>query len=661
MSKLFYPKLAANSIKKNSKTYFPYILTCIFTIAMYYMMYSIATNKGISKIHGGDSLQMILGYGIFVIGFFSVIFLFYTNSFLIKRRKKEFGLFNILGMEKKHISKMLCLETLYIAVLSLISGILSGILLSKLMYLLLLKILHFDIRLGFEVSVPGIISTLILFSIIFVLILLNALRQIHLTNPIELLKGGQVGEKEPKTKWILATIGIISLGIGYYISITTKDPLASFGIFFIAVIFVIIGTYFIFIAGSIALLKMLRKNKKFYYKSNHFISVSGMIYRMKQNAAGLASICILSTAVLVMLSTTISLYIGMEDVIRGRYARNIITDVQNASSSTVNNVNNIINQEISKSNFSVNNVTNYKYINFTLIRNENSFTAKESDNLSSGMMSDKIAIITFIPLSDYNKIEKSNKVLNNNEVLLYSTKEEINSNNIKINNINLNIKEKLPKLNIGTSQMDNLINSYYIVVPNENLIRDVYSSFESKEPFKDLNYYYGFDTNSSREDQIKLTNSIETSIKNANVKAQVEGAEKERETFFSLYGGLFFLGIFLGTLFIMATVLIIYYKQISEGYDDKNRFEIMQKVGLSKQEVKKSIRSQVLTVFFIPLITAAIHIAFAFNVINKLLMLLGLINTALFAWCTIGTILVFGVFYAIVYVLTAKVYYKIVS
>lgn len=279
-------------------------------------MYAVSINKGIDKIHGGDSLKIILGFGVYVIGIFSVIFLFYTNSFLIKNRKKEFGLFNILGMEKQHISKMLFLETLYILGISLILGLLLGILLSKAIYLLLLKLLNFNAQMGFEVPLPAILSTILLFCLIFVLMLLNTLRQVHLSKPIELLKGSSVGEKEPKTKWLLTIIGLICLGIGYYISLSTIDPIASITQFFIAVIFVMVGTYLLFTAGSIALLKILRKNKRYYYKSNHFISVSGMIYRMKQNAVGLANICILSTAVLVMLSTTVSMYIGLEDVLR---------------------------------------------------------------------------------------------------------------------------------------------------------------------------------------------------------------------------------------------------------------------------------------------------------------------------------------------------------
>lgn len=661
MNKLFYSKLAASSIKKNSKTYLPYILTCICTIAMYYIMNSLSINDGINGIRGADMIKTTMSFGTTVIAIFSVIFLFYTNSFLIKRRKKEFGLFNILGMEKKHIAKMISLETLYIAVTSLVLGLLLGVLLSKLMYLLLLKIIHFDVQLGFDIPLSSITSTLILFGGIFVLILLNTLRQIHLTKPIELLKGGEAGEKEPKTKWIMSIIGAICLFIGYYLSVSNEDPIKSLQSFFTAVLLVIIGTYCLFTAGSIAFLKMLRKNKNYYYKSTHFISVSGMIYRMKQNAVGLANICILSTAVLVMISTTVTMYVGMEKSIRAMYPRNIIVSVDNTSKEDEDKINNIIKEEITKANVAENNVIYYSSRAFVALQDNNSFSGKESDKLNPANSGDKVSMLNLIPLNEYNRLQNTNASLKDNEILLYGGK-ELPSNTIKVNNIEFNIKEKINELTIDTNKMDNIVNTYHIIVPNDKTIENLAASFGVKnENIKGLTYYYGFDTTASREDQIKLTNDIKSSLTNAKIEASVNAAEEDREQFLTLHGGLFFLGIFLGLIFIMATVLIIYYKQISEGYDDKKRFEIMQKVGMSKGEVRKSIRTQVLTVFFIPLVASVIHIAFAFNIIRRILILISLPSTSLFVWCTIGTIIVFGILYAIVYALTARVYYKIVS
>lgn len=660
MNKFFYSKLALNNIRKNSKTYFPYILTCISTIAMYYIMYALSINCDLPSANAQEAIKTILTFGIYVIAIFSVIFLFYTNSFLIKRRKKEFGIFNILGMEKKHISKILLLETTFISLFSLIIGIVLGILLNKLMYLFLLKILNIDVQMGFNIPLQALISTLILFVIIFTLIFLNSFRQIHLTNPIELLRGGDVGEKEPKTKWFMTIVGFLCLGIGYYISLTTKNPIQSLSSFFIAVILVIIGTYALFIAGSITVLKILRKNSKFYYKPNHFISVSGMIYRMKQNAAGLANICILSTMVLVMLSTTVCMYIGLEDSLHRQYPNDISISI-NETSQDVTKIDSIIEQQALSYKSPIKNKVAFKGSNLMTKQTGNTFEGKKSDLVNNPSLTD-LTYLVMISLDDFNSLEKTNITLKDNELLIYDTSKKTAYNDIKINNLNFKIKNNLKEVKFLSKDNFDLMNAYFIVTPNQNIMKDIaLSSLDNEKDFKGFSYSYSFDTTIDKKSQVKLIDSISKTLNSENLEANVNGVEKARESFLVLYGGLFFLGIFLGLLFIMATVLIIYYKQISEGYDDRKRFEIMTKVGMSQDEIKKSIRSQVLMVFSIPIITACIHIAFAFNVISKLLSLLVIKNTTLFMMCTIGTIIVFIILYAIVYSLTARVYYKIVS
>ena len=317
MSSSIYGKLALTNLKNNRKTYIPYILTAILTVMMYYIMDGLVRNSALSE----QNLHLILVYARMVIVIFSVIFLFYTNSFLIKRRKKEIGVYNILGMGKRHIAKMLTVETMVTAIVSIGIGILFGVIFSKLMFLILLKILNYDIGMDFEISISTLLYTLVFFLVIFIMTLIYNLFQIQLSNPVELLHGSSQGEKEPKTKWFMALFGIASLGVGYVIAITVDHPLAAIQAFFVAVVCVILGTYALFTAGSVALLKGLRKNKKFYYQTKHFSSVAGMIYRMKQNAVGLANICILSTMVLVMISTTISLYVGIEDVLDTRFPR----------------------------------------------------------------------------------------------------------------------------------------------------------------------------------------------------------------------------------------------------------------------------------------------------------------------------------------------------
>lgn len=657
MNRRFFPKLAVINIKKNAKTYIPYMLTCIGTIMMFYNMYNMSLDKGFENMIGGADLKMIMGFGTYVIGIFACIFLFYTNSFLIKRRKREFGLFNILGMEKKHISKTMAYETYYVGIISLAAGISSGILLSKLLHLLLLKLLKFPVELGFHIDFKAVAGTVILFCFIFLATYVNTLRQIHLAKPVELLSGGQVGEKEPKVKWLLVAAGIICLFIGYYIAITTESPLEAMLLFFIAVILVIAGTYFLFTTGSIALLKLLRKNKKYYYKTRHFTSVSGMLYRMKQNAVGLSNICILSTMVLVMVSGTIALYFGSEDALRTRFPRNVMVkgfEVPKGGSETLTKS---IEAILKKNKLEPENIVYYSSQVFNLNREGNEYTNyyKEVNMNASGT-----TVFTCIPLSDYNRTAKESKTLKNGQCLLYEANGSIPGKSVKLGNTEFTIKERLGALDGITDPTDQLIKNFYLVLPNENTISELYLDLTGEE-YPGMGYYYGFDTNADAKSMLSVSDKLGDMIKKNGFSGYSECVEQMRNDFNILYGGMLFLGIFLGLLFIMAMVLIIYYKQISEGYDDKERFRIMQNVGMSHAEVKKSIRSQVLTVFFLPLVTAGIHVAFAFKMITKLLSLLNLTNVPLFAWCVAGTLLIFTLFYGIVYVLTAKVYYRIVA
>lgn len=657
MNRRFFPKLAVINIKKNAKTYIPYMLTCIGTIMMFYNMYNMSLDKGFENMIGGADLKMIMGFGTYVIGIFACIFLFYTNSFLIKRRKREFGLFNILGMEKKHISKAMAYETYYVGIISLAAGISSGILLSKLLHLLLLKLLKFPVELGFHIDFKAVAGTVILFCFIFLATYVNTLRQIHLAKPVELLSGGQVGEKEPKVKWLLVAAGIICLFIGYYIAITTESPLEAMLLFFIAVILVIAGTYFLFTTGSIALLKLLRKNKKYYYKTRHFTSVSGMLYRMKQNAVGLSNICILSTMVLVMVSGTIALYFGSEDALRTRFPRNVMVkgfEVPKGGSETLTKS---IEAILKKNKLELENIVYYSSQVFNLNREGNEYTNyyKEVNMNASGT-----TVFTCIPLSDYNRTAKESKTLKNGQCLLYEANGSIPGKSVKLGNTEFTIKERLGALDGITDPTDQLIKNFYLVLPNENTISELYLDLTGEE-YPGMGYYYGFDTNADAKSMLSVSDKLGDMIKKNGFSGYSECVEQMRNDFNILYGGMLFLGIFLGLLFIMAMVLIIYYKQISEGYDDKERFRIMQNVGMSHAEVKKSIRSQVLTVFFLPLVTAGIHVAFAFKMITKLLSLLNLTNVPLFAWCVAGTLLIFTLFYGVVYVLTAKVYYRIVA
>lgn len=641
--------------------YIPFILSSILTITMYYMVSSLSMNPNMKDMLGGDIMQQILGLGIFVITVFAVIFLFYTNSFLIKRRKREFGLFNILGMEKKHLSVVIALESLIAFFVSMVLGIGVGILLDKAFYLLIAKMLNASFTLGFYISYQSIVNSIILFLIIFILMYIFSLIQINLSNPIELLHGEQHGEKEPKTKWLLTIIGLICLGTGYYMSVSIEDPITAFAFFMVAVILVILGTYMLFTAGSIVILKLLRKNKRYYYKTNHFISVSNMIYRMKQNAVGLSNICILSTMVLVMLSTTISLSVGMNDIVKTRFPRDITVGINSVDSNQALHTIDNINYAIKQAGISTDNELFYRTLSVSAINNGDTYTfgyeGVELQDVS------KVVALYFIPLEDYNTTEGTNVSLDPDEVLIFPAKNQFDHKTINIGSNTFKVKKVLNSLKADSNYTANLQKSMFVVVDSmdtllmiDNLQKQVYGDHASY-----ISTSYDFDLDKSKGMSVKeATDALIANYPEDTTYMMVDSQEANSEGLFSLYASFLFVGIFLSFLFIMATVLIMYYKQITEGYEDKKRFEIMQKVGLDKREVKKTINSQVLTVFFLPLIVAAIHVVFAFPMIEKMLRLLYMDNTNLYIMTTVICFGVFALVYILIYFLTSKVYYGIV-
>lgn len=666
MNKLYYSKLAVNNIKKNGKLYFPYILTCIGSVMMFYIICALFQNSQLGDMFGGAQLQLLLGLGCGIIGLFVTIFLFYSNSFLMKRRKKEFGLYNILGMEKRHISRIMLYESLYTSVFSLIAGLGAGILFSKLIFLALLKILHFDVVLGFEAPVQAVVITAILFCVIFLLCLLNNLRQIHLVNPIELLKGGQVGEKEPKAKWISAVIGALCLAGGYAIALIVKEPMSALMLFFVAVVLVIIGTYLLFGAGSIALLKMLRKNKTFYYKTNHFISVSGMMYRMKQNATGLSNICILSTMVLVMVSGTISLYAGMDDVLKARHPKEFMITAVQSTPEARKEMKATISSVLEKNGVQANNSVSYHSLSFSALQQEDHFQVENYEGQATIPALGDLRTMYFVPLEDYNNgvpADQQKTLQTEADALLFYNRSAYNYDTLHIFDSTFRVQVSDETFQLNGFESAEMTSCYFLIVKNMDVVNrmDALQKAVYGEHSSDIKDMYGFDPGLDNEKAAALFSDLQAALKQTPTQDFAESRQNSLNDFYTIYGGLFFLGIFLGVLFIMATVLIIYYKQVSEGYEDKERFRIMQNVGMSHSEVKKSIHSQVITVFFLPLVTAGLHVCFAFSVIAKLLALLQLSNTTLFLFCMLGTFLVFALFYALIYSATAKAYYKIVS
>lgn len=642
MNNFIYEKLAVTNLKNNRKTYVPYIFTGVLTVMMFYIIDALSRGKGITQ----DTLKICLQYATGVIVVFAVIFLFYTNSFLIKRRKKEIGVYNILGMGKRHIARMMAVETILTAGISILGGLVFGIIFGKLMYLLLLKILHNSVDMQFSVNGTAIVQTVILFAGIFLLTYLYNILQIQLVNPVELLHGGNQGEKEPKSRWLLVIVGVAALGNGYWIALTTEAPLEALLKFFVAVVCVIIGTYALFIAGSIVVLKILRKNKAYYYNPKHFTSVSGMIYRMKQNGAGLANICVLSTMVLVMVSTTVSLYAGMEDILDSRFPRDVSIVCNEADTNKEETLQRLIKEQCEKAGVKITDRVRYRYGSMNAVLKGNNLEKVEQyypDN--------HFYYVEMITQEEYNRIEKKNVSLKEQEILTYTTNGKCGKKQINIAGQNYQVKKELSEMTSQPKSTAEMYKTLYIVFANAEQI----------ERIESFSYADKFNLKGDDGKQKEALEQIQNEFYEKFPDGTMESRMLSRSSFYELYGGLFFIGIYLGSMFIMATVLIIYYKQISEGYDDRERYQIMKKVGMSKKEVKRSIRSQVLSVFFLPLVVAVIHVAVAFKVMTKILGVLNLTNLSLFAVCTIITIAVFAVFYIIVYSITAKEYYRIVN
>ena len=671
MGKLYF-KLAKTNLSNNKPFYIPYIISSIITVAMLYMMSFLSDNKGLNKIMGADSLATIFRLGVGIIVIFSYIFLFYTNSFIIKRRKKEIGVYNILGMEKRHLSKVLFVETIYSAIISLVCGIIVGIAFSKFILMVLYGIIGIHKTVEFFVNIHGIILCVVSFGILFLLTFLYNFMQIKLANPIELLRGTNVGEREPKTKIFMTIVGVVCLAIAYYIAITTENPLNVLTLFFVAVLLVIIGTFALFTAGSIALLKLLRNNKKFYYNKRHFMAVSGMLYRMKQNAAGLASICILSTMVLVVISTTVSMYVGIQDELMARYPNDVCVTVDyNSVIDKSSEIEKAIFDEIDSA--EVKNKKAFSYLSVFVGQKGDGFTTyKEHLSYQNSYLFYILSKDDFIKI-DNNFKDKIGNISKGEAVVVLNKKYD--KKDIKIFGKNYKVNKSFEHTEDNDLYVISTLNGLgYIILDNDESVQELYD-VQEKMLGKGANYYTNkirFDFKSGNKKQKaaaykKIDNAVKKYFKeNKNDKKEissywVESRQENEQNFYLLYGGLFFLGIFLGTMFLIVTVMIIFYKQITEGYDDRERYQILEKVGMSSREVKDTIKSQIRIVFVLPIFAAAVHVTAAFPMVNRILKMLNLNNEKLFAGCLAATIIAFAVIYYLVFKVTSRAYYKIVK
>ena len=622
------------------------------------MMYIIGSLQQISTDYSG-TLAFSLQLGIVVTSVFSVVFLFYTNSFLMRRRKKEFGLYNILGMEKRHLARLIFWETALMLAVSLTLGLAAGVLLDKLMHLVLSRLVGQAVSLTFAVSPGSMRYTAALICITFALILLSSVRQVYVARPVELLRSAEVGEREPKARWLLGLLGLISLGTGYWLSATVKDAGAMILFFFVAVLLVIAGTYLLFTAGSVTLLKALRKNRRYYYKPDHFISVSGMIYRMKQNAVGLANVCILSTMVLVMVFSTLSLWLGMEDTLNSCLRSDI--DVRSASTD-VSALEAAVDETLRQAGASREDTWTYRYLSFSALPTPEGFVSSVSFAESDALIASP-ATFQVMVVEDYNRMLGRSETLAPGEALLECTRGNYEGDTLRLLNETFTIKARISD-GLGAGQALASIYDYYcLVVDSMDTLRRLDS--EQKAAYGDLASAIltsmSFALLPASPQLSEQVAALLRSQADADGFTSVAERTELRENLMTLYGGLLFVGLFLGLLFIMAMILIIYYKQITEGYEDRERYRIMRKVGLSRREIRRSISSQILIVFFLPLAAAGLHVAFAFPGIVTMFRALSMTNVTLIAGCALGSFAGFAALYGAVYLLTARVYYRIVS
>lgn len=676
-----YPKLAWDGIRKNKRFYLPYILTCIGMVMMFYIIHYLAAMPTLKDMPGGRTMEMVLGFGFWIVALFAVIFLFYSNSFLMRRRQKEFGLYNMLGMGKGHLSIVLFWENLVLFVISMAGGLLSGILLSKMAELCLTTVLNGEPDYALYINWDAFVDTWIIFIPVFALIFIKNLINIRKSSAVALLKSENVGEKPPKANYLFGIAGIAILAVAYYIAVTIENPLIAMAWFFVAVCLVIVGTYLLFISGSVMLCKLLQRNKRYYYQKNHFVSVSSMTYRMKRNGAGLASICILSTMVLVMMMGAGSLYFGKEDSLNTRYPTDINASVDfltegnehlytpEKESAFLSRVDKVLEE------YGVEPKDAQQVLSTTvtgMLKDGKLILDPSTVNSADTQTMDYVTQIILIPLSYYNRSFNAQETLGENEVIIQCVRRTYEDNTITLNDGTIwTVKKQIKDVISSGDAAMSMIPSVFIITDDvESAFRTFNAELNeiSEEYMCRLELSYVFDADISNKEKIELGAAIEEAVRDMQISGEsvfysygVECKEKERADYYGLFGGIFFLGIFLSIIFLAATVLIIYYKQVTEGYEDEARFGIMRKVGMTTRDIRKSINSQMLTVFFLPFITAALHVGFAFPIVQKLLVMFNLRNTMLSILITGIAIVVFGIFYAIVYRITSNAYYTIVS
>ena len=675
MKRSFYPRLAVDGMRKNRRMYGPYLAMGVLMAAICYILSALSRSDALRTLPGGDNLCMIMALGNVVLLIFSVIFLFYTNSFLIRRRRREFGLYNVLGMSKRNLARILTWETLLTAAIVIAGGLFFGVLLSKLIELAIVKMMGGTATLAFPFDLSALLGTAGGFAVIYALLWLVSVVRVGRSTAVALLRSEAAGEKPPRANWFLSLLGLILLSAAYYLAVSIKNPLDAITWFFVAVVLVIFATYLLMITTSVLLCRVLQKDKRYYYRANHFVSVSSMAYRMKRNGAGLASICILATMVLVMISSTASLYFGKEDSLRTQYPREVNVQLWLSSLSQMEDHNldlfrTAAQQAVEDCGGEMQDVMDYRYINTTGYPMEDGIEMDWREYDHDSLIYSKLRDYFFVTEADYEAQTGEQLDIPEGAVALrtYDCDDAPLELRIRRGGTLRVAESRKGSDQLGLAQNSNIAR-VVVIVPDMQAILDVFPA--SIQDIKDSNSFrwvYGFDTGLDADGQRAVSEAVSEHI-NALDLGEGQGydwyslalREENRADFYGNYAGMFALGILLSVVFILAAVLIIYYKQLTEGYEDQARFAIMQNVGMTRREIRRSINSQLLTVFYLPLLFAGLHLAFAFPMIRRLLMLFSLYNIGLFAAVTAISFAVFAALYAVVYRQTAGAYYAIVS
>lgn len=650
-------------MQKNRKTLIPFLIAGTLTVLIFYILQSLAYcpyiyHKGVEAFYGAQTIAIILELSSQITAFFAVLFLFYANQFLIKGRKKEMGLYGVLGMSKKNITYIMTTETILQAVLCMTVGMLAGTFLNKLMLLVLYKIIGQTPVEGLFFSVKAFRNTVILFGSIFAFCLLYNVRSIRVGNPVTLLQSDHTGEKEPKVKILVFLLGVVTLAAGYYLALSAQSASEAIGSLFLSVLLVVIATYCLFTAGTIFILKWLKRNPKFYYKTKNFISVSNLMFRMKHNAAGLASICILSTGVILLLSCGSSLMLLGEKNIDRRYPTDIKAVLKVTWDEQGQEEMDGITAALKTSGIQTTEEVYRQYKRIMLLKDGEKQTYAAPDMMYSDMNS---CIDTYLlTADDYNRYAGTSEKLSEDQVLIYNSDKEWKSGD----SLNFLGKEYTVAGKVDFQSV------FYVIDPTMSLFESEILVFASEAQInsfleqagqledEDYNVYIGYQTDGtlSKEQQKTFTQNVSTTLPNVDIHFKAE----ERLFFYNIYGGAFFVGIFLAILFLMATVLIIYYKQMSEGYEDQKRFQILSNVGLTEKEAKKTIQTQVKLLFFLPVGAAIVHMIAASNVIRLFLRMVLVVDAVTFNLAIAVVCVIFLLVYSLVYNITSRVYYKII-